>query len=253
MSKLNKTIKIVTASLEKYDAFSASNNIEKFVSDLSLWYVRRSRDRVGLACENVKDKNNCYETLWQVLTSLCQTLAPFTPFVAEEMYLNLAKEESVHLAKWPESGNINEKLETEMDFVRKLCEMGHAKRKESGMKVRQPLAEFTVLNSELQIQNESLITLIKDELNVKKVSFAKGKGEMSASLDLNLTQELKNEGEARGIVRMIQGERKKLGTSLNEKVNVILNDWPKEFEAEIKRKAMVENLTKGENFSVNRK
>ncbi|KKQ40890.1 MAG: Isoleucyl-tRNA synthetase, partial [Candidatus Levybacteria bacterium GW2011_GWB1_37_8] len=242
VSGLNKLIKTVTLSLEKYDAFSASNSIESFVNDLSLWYVRRSRGRIGLSQENTKDKNNCYETLWEVLASLCQILAPFTPFIAEEIYLNLTGEESVHLANWPEVGDIDEKLEQDMDFVRKLCELGHAKRKEIMIKVRQPLAELKILNSELQIQDEELISLIKDELNVKKVSFEKGKGEMSVFLDVNLTTELKEEGEARNIVRMIQQERKKLGTELDERVNVVLKDWPKKFEEEIKKKAMVNNL-----------
>jgi len=253
ISKLNKLVKTVTSSLENYDAFFASTSIENFVDNLSLWYVRRSRDRVGLSCKNTEDKNNCYETLWEVLASLCQILAPFVPFMTEEIYLNLANKNSVHLAKWPETGNIDEKLERDMDFIKKLCELGHAKRKEAMMKVRQPLAEFKILNSQFDIENEDLMNLIKDELNVKKVSCKKGKGEMSVSFDINLTKELKEEGDARDIIRLIQQERKKLRTSLDEKINVILKDWPKEFEEEIKRKAMVEKLIKGENFSVNRK
>jgi len=253
MSKLNKLVKTVAVSLEKYDAFSASNSIEKFINDLSLWYVRRSRDRVGLACEDIKDKNDCYETLWKVLVSLCQILAPFIPFVAEEIYQNLTSEESVHLSKWPEAGIINEKLEQDMDTVRKLCELGHAKRKEAMVKVRQPLAELRILNSRLQIQNEDLLSLIKDELNVKKLSFEDGKGEMMVTLDINITEELKRGGESRDIVRMIQGERKKLGTALDERVDVVLKDWPEKFEEEIKKRAMVDKLIKGENFSVIRK
>ncbi len=252
MSRLNKLVKTVTASLEKYNAVSAINSTENFINDLSLWYVRRSRERVGLSCENSKGKNDCYETLWEVLASLCQILAPLTPFIAEEMYLNLTNEKSVHLAKWPEVGKIDEKLERDMDFARKLCELGHAKRKEAMIKVRQPLAQLTVYNSQSTIDVE-LIELIKDELNVKKVSFKKGKGEVSVSLDTNLTKELKEEGEARDIVRMIQGERKRLGTTLNEKVDVVLGNWPLAFEDYIRRKTSVGSITKGPKFSVIRK
>jgi len=259
ISRLNGLVKDVTASLEKYNTVSAVKSIEKFISDLSLWYVRRSRDRVGLTQGNIEDKNDCYETLWEVLASLCQILAPFTPFIAEEIYLNLTNEDSVHLAKWPEIGNIDGKLEENMDFARKLCEMAHAKRKEAMIKVRQPLTQLTIYNSLASLRsgqltiNDKIVELIKDELNVKKVFFKKGKGGLSVSLDMNLTKELRDEGEARDIVRMIQKERKKLGTALDEKVNVILKDWPLAFEEEIKRKAMIGNLTKGENFGVIRK
>ena len=253
ISRLHKLVKIVTVSLEKYDAFSASNSIEKFINDLSLWHVRRSRERVGLACKDIKDKNDCYETLWEVLVSLCQVLAPFMPFVTEEIYQNLTGEKSVHLSKWPEVGNIDGKLEQDMDFIRKLCELGHAKRKEALIKVRQPLAELKVLSPQIQIQNEILLSLVKDELNIKKISFKKGKGEIAVNLDTDITEELKKEGEARDIIRMIQGERKKLGTALDERVDVVLKDWPKKFEEEIKGRTMVDKLIKGENFLVKRK
>jgi len=143
-------------------------------------------------------------------------------------------------------------LEKEMDLARKIVEMAHSKRKEAMIKVRQPLAELKVKNSTLVIREE-IVEVIKDEINVKKIVFEKGKDVMAVLLDVNLTEELKREGAARDIVRMIQGERKKMGTSLDEKVNVTLEAWPKEFEEEIKKKALVENLTKGESFSVNRK
>jgi isoleucyl-tRNA synthetase len=252
MSKLNKLIKTVTESLEKYDAFYASNSIENFVNDLSLWYVRRSRNRVGLANENVKDKNDCYEILWEVLASLCQILAPFIPFISDEIYRNLTDEESVHLSRWPEVGEINDKLEEEMDFARKLCELGHAKRKELNIRVRQPLAEIKIKNSEFTLGKE-IIELIKDELNIKKITFEKGKGEIMVILDTKITKALKEEGEARDIVREIQKQRKIFGTTLDEKVNVVLENWPSAFEDYIKRKASVDILTKGEKFLVVRK
>jgi isoleucyl-tRNA synthetase len=148
---------------------------------------------------------------------------------------------------------LNQELIDQMNEVKKLVELGHAKRKEVMIKVRQPLAEFKVLNSQFIIKDDDLISLIRDELNVKKISFKEGRGEIAVAFDTNLTPELKEEGEARDIVRQIQQERKKLGTTLNEKVNATLTNWPAAFEEYIKTKASVDSIVKGENFSVNRK
>src|SRR3989344_7464326 len=100
--------------------------------------------------------------------------------------------------------------------------------------------------------NDELVDLIRDELNVKEVEFEKGKGEILVQFDTKITQKLKDEGLARDIVRKIQEERKKIGTSLNEKVNVVLSNWPKNFERYIKSKAFVARLEKGEDFKVKR-
>lgn len=255
-SRLNKNIKNITEKgYEKFDTPEIVEEAKNFiVKDLSLWYLRRSRSRVGPAAFDQKNKNNFYYTLWEVLKDYSRALAPLIPFVTEEIYKNLTGKESVHLADFPKVNNmlIDEKLEEEIELARKIVELAHSKRKEAMIKVRQPLAKLTINNSQLTI-NDGIIKLIKDEINVKKVVFEKGKGEVSVSLDTNLTKELKEEGEAREIVRMIQGERKKLGTALDEKVDVVLKDWPRKFEGEIKRKAMVNNLTKGENFLVTRK
>ena len=93
---------MVTKSLERYDVQKAALETENFVNDLSLWFVRRSRDRIGPTTENSKDKNDCYETLYSVLVTLSKLLSPFTPFLAEEIFTNLTDEESVHLSDWPE-------------------------------------------------------------------------------------------------------------------------------------------------------
>ncbi|MBF8250060.1 MAG: ileS [Candidatus Levybacteria bacterium] len=255
LSRLNGNIKNITQ--KGYEVFNAPEVVGQaliFINDLSLWYLRRSRSRVGPAATDQKDKNNFYSTLWDALKDYSKALAPLIPFITEEIYKNLTGETSVHLADFPIANMKlhDDNLEKEMHLARKIVEMAHSKRKEAMIKVRQPLSELKVTNSELIIRNE-IIEIIKDEINVKKIVFAKGAGEMSVALDVTLTEELKKEGEARDIVRMIQGERKKLGTTLDEKVNVVLQDWPKEFEEEIKKKAMVANLSKGENFQVTRK
>jgi len=253
ISRLNRTIKAVTDSLERYDSFSACKSLEDFVKDLSLWYVRRSRDRVDVNSDP-KDRKLCFETLNFVLITLSKLLAPFIPTITDEIFTNLTNKESVHLSKWPKDDNklIDEKLEKEMQMARKIVELVHAKRKEAKIKVRQPLAELKIKNAELIIRDE-VVELIKDEVNIKKVAFERGKGDISVSLNTNITKELKEEGEARDIVRQIQQERKKLGTTLDEKVNVVLEDWPKKYEEAIKKKAIVEDLQKGEKFMVTRK
>ncbi len=239
----------VTKSLDNYDTVGAIDALKLFITDLSTWYIRRSRDRVGPSAEDEKDKKAFYETTHYVLVTLTQLLAPIVPFVSEEMYRNLTDEESVHLTDWPKSfGSINQGLLDQMKVVRKVVEMGLAQRKEKQIKVKQPLASIQV-HSEDKV-DASLYQLILDELNIKEVSFHDAKsGEMSVELDTSLTESLVAEGHAREIVRKIQEERKKLGTKLDEKVEVTMESWPKDFEEYIKKNALVDSISEGE-FSV---
>jgi isoleucyl-tRNA synthetase len=255
LSKLNRSIKNITQ--KGYEAFNTPEIVSQasaFINDLSLWYLRRSRNRVGTSATDLSDKNNFYNTLYSVLIEYCKVLGPLIPFITEEIYKNLTGEESVHLASFPKENDkaIDNKLEDEMDLARKIVELGHSKRKELQIKVRQPLTKLTVKNSELQIREE-ISSLILDELNIKKIEFEKGKGEMMVDLDTKITKELKEEGEARDIVREIQKQRKILGTTLDEKVDVILESWPLVFENYIKKRASISTLKKGEKFLVIRK
>ncbi|MDP3998548.1 MAG: isoleucine--tRNA ligase [bacterium] len=252
MSRLNQLIKIVTDSVENYDAFSASYAIEEFVNDFSTWYVRRSRDRIGPTATDENDKALCYETLWEVLASICQILAPFTPFLAEEIYRNLTDEESVHLSDWPTVGVINETLNYEMELVRKICELGHAARKEKGIKVRQPLPAIKVKYSLAELE-EGFDNLIKEELNVKNVVWVKTTvSDIKVELDTTITPQLKAEGEARELVRQIQQLRKEAGCALDEKIEVYAPSWPKDFEDYIKKQTLAENIIKGEESKIER-
>lgn len=253
ISLLNRLTKDLTDSLEGFDTVRAIESIQHFVDDFSKWYIRRSRDRVGPSAENEADKQAFYTTTFEVLTTLSKLMAPITPFLAEEMYRNLTGEESVHLVSWPEHEveSMNDELEEQMVHVRKIVEVGHAKRKESGLKVRQPLASVAVSVDGKQAKfKANMDQLILDELNVKKVSFTDGEGELLVTFDITITPELKAEGEARDIVRSIQEERKKLGTSVDEKVNVTLPIWPEKFESYIKKNAMIETLAKGDTLLV---
>jgi isoleucyl-tRNA synthetase len=263
---LDRLIQQVTDGLEKFDSVKSIEAIVAFIDDFSKWYIRRSRDRVGPSAVDETDKQAFYATTYHVLTTLLRLMAPIAPFMTEEMYRNLTEEESVHLASWPEANGKwkmeNGKLVEQMTVVRKIVEVGHAKRKELGIKVRQPLGECQISNvptsprlrgaSKYQISN-GLLQLLKDELNVKEIVFVEGKGETMVSFDTVVTPALKAEGEARDIVRSIQEERKKLGTMIDEKVDVALPAWPNEFEEYIKRHALVENIHKGENLQVTRK
>ncbi|HVA96969.1 MAG TPA: isoleucine--tRNA ligase [Candidatus Acidoferrales bacterium] len=248
LARLHETTRMVTVTLDGYDTVSAIDAIKVFVDDLSTWYIRRSRERVGPRVENNSDKDAFYATTYQVLTTVCKLIAPITPFIAEEIYRNLTGEESVHLANWPEKvQSIDENINLEMDMVRKIVEIALSKRKESQIKVRQPLRNLTYsLKNKL---SEDLEELLLKELNVKKVTYKKG--ELAVDLDLTITPELKAEGEARDIVRKIQDERKKIGTALDEQVAVSLESWPTEFESYIKQQALVKSLTKG-TFAVKR-
>mgnify|MGYP000020591039 CR=1 FL=1 len=251
ISKLNNLIKTVTENLENYNAYNASWAIEGFVNDLSTWYIRRSRDRVGVSAKNDEDKNNFYHTMYEVLLTLSKLLAPFLPFLSEEIFKNLTEKESVHLESWPQicKDLINKDLEEKMIFVREVVEMGHAKRKAEGIKVRQPLRELKVRNVDLKLEDE-LLDLIKDELNVKEVAIEKGRGELSVDLDTLITEELKEEGEARDIIRQIQEGRKMSGCGLTDLVEVGLPYWPSKFEEEIKKKTLTKKLYKSEKLEI---
>lgn len=246
LSRLNNTIEQVTKAYEKFDTQKVIEESDKFLKDVSLWYVRRSRDRVGPNAENSEDKNACYSTLFHVLTTYCKLLAPIVPFVTEKIYINLKGEESVHLSDWANLDKklIDEGLEQEMTYARKIAEQGHAQRKLAGIKVRQPLSSLVLSIEPNQKFSKEVEDLIKEELNVKLIQI--DYGTFDVQLITKITPELKAEGEARDIVRKIQEERKNLGTSLDEKVSVTLPDWPKEFEEDIKKKALVKEISKGE-------
>ena len=250
VSRLNGTIKTVTDELTNYNIQPASLAIESFVNDLSLWYVRRSRDRVGPSAEDETDKKACYQTLHLVLKTLALLLAPFTPFLAEEIYTNLADEESVHLADWPEFEPklIDEKLETEMAKARLVVEAAHGLRKQAEIKVRIPIREM--IYDGPSALSEKVLDIVKGETNVYNLKFGKKTDIYSVTaktsddnLDLNF-------GLARDIVRKIQEERKNMQTKPSDKVKITIPFWPKEHEDYIKRKALVSTILEAEKFSV---
>lgn len=241
-SRLNQTIDIVTSSLDKYDSYLASNEIEKFVDDLSLWYIRRSRDRVGPAAESEKDKSAFYSTVYYVLSTTAKLLAPFTPYIADFIYTNLTKEKTVHLEDWPMLNvkKINAKLTTEMEVLRQIVEKAHAIRKEKIIPVKQALNSYSTKVAKV---SKDLEYLLKDEINVKNIIW----GGKSDKFDTKITKELEEEMKVRDLVRKIQEERKNLGLTLSEKVNVTLPEIPenKKLLDYLNKKTQISKLTEG--------
>jgi len=178
LSELNTLVRDVTRAYEAYDVTGATRPIEKFVENLSTWYLRRSRRRFWKS-ESDSDKQAAYSTLYTALVTLSKLLAPAMPFLADDLYQNLVRAadpnapESVHLAAWPEADGklIDEALNRDMQMVMRLASLGHAARAKANRKVRQPLAEaaFSVANVHERPAVGQYADLLADELNVKKI------------------------------------------------------------------------------------
>lgn len=244
LSLLSNLVENTRSALESYDTVAAVNLAEKFIDSFSTWYIRRSRDKVGPAVRSGTDKESFYKTCYHVLVTLCKLLAPVTPFISDEMYRNLTGGLSVHLENWPEADKrqIVKKLEQEMQIAREISQKAHAQRKEFQIKVRQPLAQYQYSGPKLSTEIEKIIA---SEINVKKVLNG-GKN----ILDTKITPELAVEGKARDIIRDIQVARKEADCKLDEKVQVILPTWPKEFEVEIKKQTLASNLVTGPKLTI---
>jgi len=176
LAKTASMIEDVTASMDGYDLYGACASITSFLDALNNWYIRRSRDRFWRPREGPgaleSDKVDAYDTLSTVLTALCKVAAPLLPFLSESIYRGLTGNRSVHLADWPASGELpgDASLVASMDLVRDVCSAGHAIRKANGLRSRLPLRRLTVATS-LPEMLSPYEDLIKEELNVKSVSF----------------------------------------------------------------------------------
>lgn len=172
LSKYNKLIQAVTADMAVYDLTKSVRKIQEFVNeDLSNWYIRRARRRFW-ATELTDDKKSVYHTTYEVLVGVARLVAPFAPFLADEMYQKLTGELSVHLAYYPEvqESLIDEAVEERMDLVRNLVGLGRAARAQAKIKVRQPLGKILV-DGKFENLIGDLVPLIQEELNVKEVVF----------------------------------------------------------------------------------
>ena len=293
LSELHQLIKTVTEEMEAYNLTRATRPMMDFADSLSNWYIRRSRRRFWKS-ENDGDKFEAYQTLHTVLVEFSKLIAPFMPFLSDELYMNLTGGKSVHLADWPKVNEkmIQPKINRENQTVRTIVAMGHAVRDKANIKVRQPLAlvqvalpanvaqkivtdqseviceELNVKNLEILKDAENVIRrivrpnarvlgpkygshvqeLIKkakagefevnedgsvkigdivlegDEVDVgfegkEGFDVASGGG-ISVVLDTAVTDELKKEGQARDIVRLIQDLRKEAGYNVDDRIYI---------------------------------
>jgi len=212
LSRLSLLVQAVTAGLDQYDANEPARKIQKFVDELSNWYVRRSRRRFWKS-QSDRDKLAAYQTLFEALSTLSRLAAPFTPFMADAMYRNLSKGSSVHLSDFPEPMPwYDPEVEANMARARQAVEAGLAARDAVRIKVRQPLASIALPGEPLP---EDVASIVRDELNVKKITF----GALEVQLDTEITEELRMEGLAREVVRLIQDRRKRLGLNVEDRIH----------------------------------
>ena len=234
LSELNQLVKDVDTALENYDLTGGGRKIEEFVDILSNWYVRRSRRRFWKS-ENDADKLAAYNTLYECLVTLAKLLAPFTPFIAEELYQNLVcsispeAPDSVHLCDFPmaDESKIDGKLSEVTRLAMKVSNQGRAARSQAGIKVRQPLAAASTTLIKTQSDLARVKLQIMEELNVKDVIYetpdilamkaAQGLYEVkdeaagSTGITKDITPELAAEGLAREVVHRLQTMRRSAG------------------------------------------
>ncbi len=238
VARLHQLTADVAVNMDRYDLAAAVKPILPFIDDASNWYVRRSRKRFWKS-EDDGDKADAYRTLHYVLTILSMVMAPFTPFLAEELYRKMTGGESVHLLDWPKAGHVNDLLLSDMAAARQLITDGLSQRARAGIKVRQPLSSATISGphaDRLSVYQEILI----EELNLKSVIFEATSGplttnavastdtvastdryiEYDITVNLDIDQALRQEGLMREIVRNVQQARKAAGLEVDDRIEL---------------------------------
>lgn len=225
VSRLHQLVAEVETHMDGYNIPDAMSPILPFLDDASNWYVRRSRRRFWKS-EETKDKDDAYQTLHYVLVRLAYVLAPFTPFLAEELYHNLTGDtESIHLKYWLAAGSVNERVMNDMETVREYVNQGLALRAKAGLKVRQPLASVTVPRVSGAFDFSSILL---DELNVKEIHEGS-----SVAIDEQLTPELRREGMMREVIRHIQSARKSASLNVDDRIILRLTTDDEELQRAI--------------------
>lgn len=255
VSRVHKLRNEITENMDAYNIPRALEGVLPFLDDASNWFVRRSRRRFWKS-ENGADKLQAYQTLHYVLSYLALLLAPFVPFLAEELWDKMVGDGSVHLKDWPAAGEINEKILAEMAEVRGYVNEALALRAKNGVKIRQPLKEVVIPHVASDLK--WFVEILQEELNVKGVSYVifekDENGEIlshkpAEKVDFNfeITPELRAEGLMREIIRHIQASRKKAGLNVDDRIelnfsseNEDLSGAFKKFIQEISKEVLAE-------------
>jgi isoleucyl-tRNA synthetase len=254
ISRVNNLTQKITEAMNAYELTIGARSFNNFIDDLSNWYVRRSRRRFQKP-EDKKEKEEAFQTLYNLLLNLSKLTAPFIPFISEEIYQSLRLKSkiifslSVHLEDWPKVNKklIDKKLEKKMEEARRVVVEALAQRAKAGIKVRQPLSELRITNYELRKEKE-LLNLIIEEVNIKKIVFGK-----TFKLDTKITPELKEEGMTREVIRQIQEMRKEVGLKPKDKILIrYFGDLELNKILE-KNKKFILMETKAKNFFLNEK
>lgn len=256
LERLNMVIAEVTTNMDAYEIDKCLASIDGFIEDLSVWFLRRSRER--LKSENETERTEALSTFRTVLLELSKVMAPFTPFIAEEIYKTvttnasggMTAKESVHLEDWTTNivGSVGgAELLSDMMETRRVVSLALEARAKAGIKVRQPLAKLVVKSAALQNKKE-YTDLISDEVNVKEISFdAEIVDEVV--LDTEITPALQEEGNFRELVRFVQELRKKTGLKAGElaALSVSVNEPGKQFiekfDAQLKKSALLSSVS----------
>lgn len=212
VARLDQATAEITDHADKYEMPKAMKAYVDLLDDTSNWFVRRSRRRFWKS-EDDDDKSQAYATLHYVLVRLTQLLAPWAPFVADDVWRKVTKgtdlPKSVHMSDWPEVRKVDQKVLDDMQNVRDVITALLSQRAMAKIKVRQPVAKVTVPDGIPQ----SYAEIIAEESNAKEVVF----GRMT-DLDTELTEELKAEGAMRDLVRHIQNLRKTSGLNVDDRI-----------------------------------
>lgn len=254
VSRVHQVRNQIAEGMEAYNIPAALSSVLEFIDDMSNWFVRRSRRRFWKS-EDDRDKLEAYSTLYYVLIYLAKILAPFTPFLAEELYqkmtgagvVNSEIPESVHLLDWPEAGVIDEAVLTQMAKTREIITAGLAERMkktetEAQIKVRQPLAKLVYAGEKLDGFYEQIIM---EEVNVKSVEHGE-----ALVLDKTLTPELLEEGKIRELIRFIQAARKKAGLNVDDRIKLMVSvEVPEAYREMLMNEVLAEELVKEGNFA----
>ncbi len=244
VSRVEETNQKVTDYMDAYKLTESTREIEALIDDLSNWYIRRSRKKLqDLETKEGKEFGAVFRC---VLLKTIKMIAPYAPFISEHIYKEITKEDSVHLSDFPtpEKKYIDQRLEEDMNKVRRISTEALSKRAEAGIKVRQPLSELKITEK----ISEELLEILKEEINVKKISFSD-----SFLLVTKIDETLKEEGMLRELIRTIQSLRKKNGLTPKDEISLYYQgnckDFLEKFEKELKKEALVTEILEKDDIS----